>query len=71
MLEEPLYISFTSLVEGWGFYISYHEDEKETDGVAPTLRDALQKILTLIDPKLRIVEDHQYDIDTSGWTPKE
>jgi hypothetical protein len=73
---EPLCVDITALKDGWGYFVSFPNnwpdgDFNDFDGISPTLREALQKVLTLIDPKLRIVEDVQYDIDTSGWTPKE
>ena len=42
-MNEPSHIDFTALVEGWGYYISYREED--LDGIAPTLMEAFQKVL--------------------------
>jgi predicted RNase H-like HicB family nuclease len=47
---EPLHIDITALKEGWGYFVSFG-DEKDFDGIAPTLEEALEKVRELCTPQ--------------------
>ncbi len=49
-MSEPLHIDITALKEGWGYFVSFG-DEKDWDGVQPTLLDAIKKIIDISIPK--------------------
>lgn len=48
---EPLHIDITALKEGWGYFVSFG-DEKDFDGIAPTLEEAFEKVKDLCTPQI-------------------
>lgn len=51
-MSEPLYISLTALVEGYGYTISFGiHDADDIDGIGPDLKTALNGVLTEVNKK--------------------